>query len=142
MCSNELANRLFVFFFLVGLQISNQAFTTHILHYFLWSVESALILIVLQQIFKDATKHFGVDPHFSIIRVVFVDGKVILGEHCQQILKIIGRETNRLLIKIVSLKQSSIEIRNAMVAEAFNFGVIKVAPIRTVTVQAFRKKIF
>ena len=83
---------------------------------------------------RGTSEHFGVNTHFCIVRVIFVNGKVVLGEHCQQAFKIASREMTWFLIEIVAFKQTTVQIWNTTVAEAFYFCIVKVAFIRTVTV--------
>ena len=80
------------------------------------------------------SEHFGVNPHFCIVWVVFIDGKVVLRKHCQQAIKKAGRKMTGFLFKNVTLKQASVQIWNTTVMEAFYFCVVKVVLSRTVTV--------
>ena len=129
MCCHKQANTFLVFFSLVCLQIGNQTFTAHILNNLFRCIECALILVILQQVFKNTSEHFGVNTHFRIVWVVFINGKIVLRKHCQQVIKIAGRKMTRFFVKNVTFKQTTVQIWNTTITEAFYFSVVKIALI-------------
>ena len=80
-CLNEMADSLLLrFVFVVGLQIGNKTFAAHIMYHFFRRIICTLILVVFQQILKDAAEHLRVDTDLSIIGIVLIYCKVVLTE--------------------------------------------------------------
>ena len=71
----------------VGLQVGREGAAAHVLDDLLGGVEGALLLVVLQEALEDAAQHFRVYAHLRVVRVVLVDGEVVLFEEGEEFLE-------------------------------------------------------
>ena len=94
------------------LQIRRQRLLTHVTNYFLWRIESTLVLVILQKILENLAKHLRVNTHFGIIRIVLINRKVVTIKEIEKRLKHSGRETRIYFIYLLLLKETTIKIRN------------------------------
>ena len=133
-CGDEPADAFPVFFCLTGLQVGDETFSAHVLYDFLRCIERTLVLVVFQQVLEHASEHFGVDSYFGIIRVVLIDGEIVLRKHSEQTVKVFGRKLYLLFVKRVAFEKTAVQIRDSAVPEAFHLGIVQVVPVGTVTV--------
>ena len=102
----------------VGLQVGREGAAAHVLDDLLGGVESALLLVVLQEALEDAAEHFWVYAHLRVVRVVLVDGEVVLFEEGEEIAEQLGGEAGvgagfEASVGIVLLKESAVEVGHA-----------------------------
>ena len=81
-------------------------------------VEGALLLVVLQEALEDAAEHFRVYAHLRVVRVVLVDGEVVLFEEGEELLEEFGGEAGvgagfEASVGFVLLKESAVEVGHA-----------------------------
>ena len=74
-----------------------------------WSIKSAFVFIVFQQVFKDVPQHFGVNGNCVVIGAVFIDGEVILVKELKKVDKGSYRN-NENAFWVIILKKPAVEI--------------------------------
>jgi hypothetical protein len=90
----------------------DEALLAHIVDGVFRGVESALVLVVLEQVFEDVAKHLGVDADLVLVGVVFVDGEVIGGEEVEKASEVDGGEVELRERARAILEEASVEVGN------------------------------
>ena len=91
------------------MQIGDKRLSAHILHNLLGRIVCTLIFVVFKQILEDASKHLGINAYLSIVRIILVDGKVILAEELEEVCKEFAREDTECLVLLGTLEETAKE---------------------------------
>ena len=86
---------------LMAFQILDDTLAAHILHNLLGCIERPLIFVVLQQVFKDVSQHFGINADLVVIRIIFVNSEIIGIEEFKQLFEILLRKHGSAFINII-----------------------------------------
>ena len=88
----------------MAFQILDDTLAAHILHNLLGCIERPLILIILQQVFKDVSQHFGINADLVVIRIIFVNSEIIGVKEFKQLFEILLRKYRSAFINIILLE--------------------------------------